>query len=93
MTGYTFIKSPWWAMPFEAMECATVSLMVVSFMSYASVLSTPATIVTLQGMYGGLYNGVGELMPTKILKLKPTDYNLDAKILSCINIFIFENNS
>ncbi|KAB7505011.1 Major facilitator superfamily domain-containing protein 6 [Armadillidium nasatum] len=59
LLGYTFIKSPWWAMPFEAMECATVSLMVVSFMSYASALSTPATIVTLQGMYGGLYNGVG----------------------------------
>ncbi|KAL7638054.1 UNVERIFIED_CONTAM: hypothetical protein RMT77_011679 [Armadillidium vulgare] len=59
LLGYTFIPGPWWAMPFEALECATVSLMVVSFMSYASVLSTPATIVTLQGMYGGLYNGVG----------------------------------
>ncbi|RXG53163.1 Major facilitator superfamily domain-containing protein 6-A [Armadillidium vulgare] len=56
---YTLISSPWWAMPFEALECVTVSLMVVSFMSYASVLSTPATVVTLQGMYGGLYNGVG----------------------------------
>ncbi|RXG51871.1 Major facilitator superfamily domain-containing protein 6-A [Armadillidium vulgare] len=59
LLGYTFIPGPWWAMPFEALECATVSLMVVSFMSYASVLSTPATVVTLQGMYGGLYNGVG----------------------------------
>lgn len=61
LTGYTFISSPWWVMPFEAMECATVSLMVVAFMSYASVLSTSSTVVTLQGMYGGLYNGVGEL--------------------------------
>ncbi|KAB7494425.1 hypothetical protein Anas_09473 [Armadillidium nasatum] len=28
-------------------------------MSYASDLATPATIVTLQSIYGGLYNGVG----------------------------------
>ncbi|KAB7499375.1 hypothetical protein Anas_02313 [Armadillidium nasatum] len=53
------ISSPWWAMPFEALECVTVSLMVVSFVSYAAVLSSPTTVVTLQGMYGGLYNGVG----------------------------------
>ncbi|RXG59495.1 Major facilitator superfamily domain-containing protein 6 [Armadillidium vulgare] len=59
LMGYTFISNPWWAMPFEAMECATVSLMVVSFMSYASDLATPSTIVTLQSIYGGLYNGVG----------------------------------
>lgn len=47
-------------MPFEALECFTVSLMVVAFVSYASVLATPTTIVTLQGLYGGLYNGVGK---------------------------------
>ena len=60
--GYTVIPSPWYAMIFEAMEGFTTSLMTVTFISYASVLSTPGTVVTLQGMLGGLYYGVGELI-------------------------------
>ena len=57
--GYSFITNPWWCMPFEALECFTVSLMSAAAVSYAADLATPATLATLQGVYGGLYYGVG----------------------------------
>ncbi|KAK8392898.1 hypothetical protein O3P69_013132 [Scylla paramamosain] len=59
MLGYSFITNPWWCMPFEALECFTVSLMSAAAVSYAADLATPATLATLQGVYGGLYYGVG----------------------------------
>lgn len=59
MMGYSFINNPWWCMPFEALECFTVSLMGAAAVSYAADLSTPATIATLQGVYGGIHYGVG----------------------------------
>ena len=33
--------------------------MIVAFVEYAGILATSSTVVTLQGMQGGLYNGVG----------------------------------
>ncbi|XP_042222971.1 major facilitator superfamily domain-containing protein 6-like [Homarus americanus] len=59
MMGYSFLTNPWWCMPFEALECFTVSLMGTAAVSYAAELSTPATIATLQGVYGGIHYGVG----------------------------------
>ncbi|MPC09824.1 Major facilitator superfamily domain-containing protein 6 [Portunus trituberculatus] len=59
MLGYSFITNPWWCMPFEALECFTVSLMSAAAVSYAADLATPATLTTLQGLYGGIYHGVG----------------------------------
>ncbi|XP_063872260.1 major facilitator superfamily domain-containing protein 6-B-like [Scylla paramamosain] len=59
MLGYSFITNPWWCMPFEALECFTVSLMSAAAVSYAADLATPATLATLQGLYGGIYHGVG----------------------------------
>lgn len=59
MMGYSFITNPWWSMPFEALECFTVSLMSAAAVSYAADLATPSTLATLQGMYGGIYYGVG----------------------------------
>nr|XP_053644364.1 major facilitator superfamily domain-containing protein 6-A-like [Cherax quadricarinatus]XP_053644365.1 major facilitator superfamily domain-containing protein 6-A-like [Cherax quadricarinatus] len=59
MFGYSFITNPWWVMPFEALECFTVSLMGAAAVSYAAALSTPSTIATLQGVYGGIHFGVG----------------------------------
>lgn len=47
-------------MPFEALECFTVSLMSAAAVSYAAELATPSTLATLQGMYGGLHYGVGK---------------------------------
>lgn len=58
--GYSFINDPWWCMPYEALECFTVSLMSAAAVSYAADLATPSTLATLQGMYGGLHYGVGE---------------------------------
>ncbi|XP_076031168.1 major facilitator superfamily domain-containing protein 6-like [Oratosquilla oratoria] len=57
--GYSGIYNPWWCMPFEALECFTVSLMSTAAVAYAAHLATPSTLVTLQGMYGGIHYGVG----------------------------------
>lgn len=62
MLGYSFITNPWWVMPFEALECFTVSLMGAAAVSYAAALSTPSTLATLQGVYGGIHFGVGRGM-------------------------------
>ena len=44
-------------MPFEMLECFTVSLISTASVSYAQELST---LGTLQGMHGGIHNGLGE---------------------------------
>ncbi|XP_042874834.1 major facilitator superfamily domain-containing protein 6-like isoform X2 [Penaeus japonicus] len=59
MLGYSLITNPWWSLPFEMLECFTVSLMSTAAVTYTADLSTPATIASLQGMYGGLHYGVG----------------------------------
>ncbi|CAL4196991.1 unnamed protein product [Meganyctiphanes norvegica] len=59
MLGYSFISNPWWAMPFELLECFTNSLLGTAAASYAGDMATPGTIATLQGLYGGLHHGVG----------------------------------
>lgn len=64
--GYSFITNPWWSMPFEALECFTVSLMSAAAVSYAADLATPSTLATLQGMYGGIYYGVGECFLSEV---------------------------
>ncbi|XP_069194850.1 major facilitator superfamily domain-containing protein 6 [Procambarus clarkii] len=62
MIGYSFLTNPWWCMPFEALECFTVSLMETAAVSYADDLSTPSTIATLQGLYGGIHYGCGRAL-------------------------------
>ncbi|ROT66551.1 hypothetical protein C7M84_015430 [Penaeus vannamei] len=59
MLGYSLITNPWWSLPFEMLECFTVSLMSTAAVTYTADLSTPATIASLQGMYGGIHYGVG----------------------------------
>ncbi|XP_045105276.1 major facilitator superfamily domain-containing protein 6-A-like isoform X2 [Portunus trituberculatus] len=59
LVGYSFITNPWWSIPFEALECFTVSLKTAAAVSYATELATSSTLATLQGLHGGLYHGVG----------------------------------
>nr|XP_053654664.1 major facilitator superfamily domain-containing protein 6-A-like [Cherax quadricarinatus] len=66
MIGYSYIQDPWWCLPFEALECFTVSLMDTASVSYGDTLATPSTIATLQGMYGGLHYGIGRALGSLI---------------------------
>ncbi|XP_069959872.1 major facilitator superfamily domain-containing protein 6-A-like [Cherax quadricarinatus] len=66
MIGYSYIQDPWWCLPFEALECFTVSLMDAACVSYGDALATPSTIATLQGMYGGLHYGIGRALGSLI---------------------------
>ena len=49
-------------MPFEALECFTVSLMSTTSTSYVGYLSSQSTVATMQGLQGGLHHGVGKLI-------------------------------
>lgn len=60
-TGYSLITNPWMAMPFEALESFTNSLLTVTSISYAGTLSNPSTVASMQGLLGGTYHGVGKL--------------------------------
>ncbi|RXG53143.1 Major facilitator superfamily domain-containing protein 6, partial [Armadillidium vulgare] len=57
--GYSLITNPWMAMPFEALESFTNSLLTVTSISYAGTLSNPSTVASMQGLLGGTYHGVG----------------------------------
>ncbi|KAF2367900.1 Major facilitator superfamily associated domain [Trinorchestia longiramus] len=57
--GYSLIYNPWMCMPFEALECFTVALLITAAITYTAELSTPTTTATLQGLMGGLHHGVG----------------------------------
>ncbi|KAK3883647.1 hypothetical protein Pcinc_012057 [Petrolisthes cinctipes] len=59
MIGYSYLTNPWWCMPFETLECFTVSLLGTAAVLYTDVLATPNTIATLQGMAMGIHHGIG----------------------------------
>lgn len=61
LTGYSYLTNPWWCMPFETLECFTVSLLGTAAVRYIDVLATPNTITTLQGMEMGIHHGIGSL--------------------------------
>lgn len=60
LLGYSLIYNPWLCLIFEAMECLTQSLCLTAAIMYAAKLSTPTTDTTVQGVFGGLYYGVGK---------------------------------
>ncbi|KAL7638051.1 UNVERIFIED_CONTAM: hypothetical protein RMT77_011676 [Armadillidium vulgare] len=58
--GYSVIKNPWIALPFEALESFTVSLLNVVTIEYAGKLSSPTTLASMQGLLSGTYLGIGK---------------------------------
>ncbi|XP_071542622.1 major facilitator superfamily domain-containing protein 6-like [Panulirus ornatus] len=58
--GYASIYDPVSALYFEALEGVTIALMLSTGMTYASELTTTKNIVSLQGLCGTLYHGVGK---------------------------------
>ncbi|XP_076033191.1 major facilitator superfamily domain-containing protein 6-like isoform X2 [Oratosquilla oratoria] len=59
LVGYSLIHNPWHVMPFEALECFSVSLVMAVSATYAAFLSGRDTVVTLQGLQQGFHYGVG----------------------------------
>lgn len=59
LVGYSVIYNPWYSLIFEAMECFTHSLCFTAAITYAAKLSSPTTDSTIQGIFGGLFYGVG----------------------------------
>ena len=49
-------------MPFEALECFTVALLVTAAVTYAAEVSSSTTTATVQGLMGGLHHGVGQFI-------------------------------
>ncbi|XP_076033185.1 major facilitator superfamily domain-containing protein 6-like protein A isoform X2 [Oratosquilla oratoria] len=59
LVGYSLIYNPWQVMPFEALECFSVSLVMAVSATYAAFLSGSDTVATLQGLQQGFHYGVG----------------------------------
>ena len=57
--GYSVIHSPWWCIPFEAMEAFTAHLMWVAAATYSAKLAPKGLMATVQSVVGGLHYGVG----------------------------------
>lgn len=62
LIGYSVIYNPWLSLIFEAMECLTHSLCFTAAVTYAARLSTVTTDTTIQGIFGGLFYGVGKCL-------------------------------
>nr|XP_022901331.1 uncharacterized protein LOC111414266 [Onthophagus taurus]XP_022901333.1 uncharacterized protein LOC111414266 [Onthophagus taurus]XP_022901334.1 uncharacterized protein LOC111414266 [Onthophagus taurus] len=60
LLGYSLIYNPWLALIFEGLECITQSLCFTAAVTYAARLSTQRTDTTIQGIFGGLFYGVGK---------------------------------
>ncbi|UYV60231.1 hypothetical protein LAZ67_1000499 [Cordylochernes scorpioides] len=57
--GYSYIRSPWWCIPFEGLEAFTYHLMWVAAATYSANLAPQNLLATIQGCVGGLHFGVG----------------------------------
>ena len=57
---YSFILSPIYVYPFEALEGLTMALMMTSAVTYVAKISTPTTIASVMGLMGAVFFGVGK---------------------------------
>ncbi|KAF0313534.1 Major facilitator superfamily domain-containing protein 6 [Amphibalanus amphitrite] len=57
--GYSYIRNPWLAFPFELLEVATTHLMWNSAATYAGQLAPPGLLATLTGFAGALHYSFG----------------------------------
>lgn len=59
LMGYSFIESPWWCFPFEAMESLSVHLMWVAAATYCALLAPKNLLATLIGVIGMAHFSIG----------------------------------
>lgn len=59
LMGYSFIESPWWCFPFEAMESLSVHLMWVAGATYCALLAPKNLLATLIGVIGMAHFSIG----------------------------------
>jgi MFS family permease len=57
---YSLLVNPWWVLPIEILNGFTFGMFYSSMTSYAAIISPPGTEATMQGLAGGLFEGVGE---------------------------------
>lgn len=58
-TGYSLVYNPSHILIFEALESISTSLSFVAAVTYAAKLSSVSTDGSVQGLFGGVYYGVG----------------------------------
>lgn len=52
--------NPWLSLVFQALESVTTGLVVTAAVTHAAKLATTATDSTVQGLFVGIYYGVGK---------------------------------
>ncbi|CAG7728467.1 unnamed protein product [Allacma fusca] len=58
--GYSYVLSPWWCFPFEALEAFTYHLMWAAAATYCSILAPKGLLATLMGVMGALHYSLGK---------------------------------
>merc|ERR1712130_613496 len=59
--GYSVLQNPWWVLPLELLHGLTFGAMYAAGIHYSSKLLPPELSATAQGLFGGVYNGIGPL--------------------------------
>ena len=58
---YSMLENPWYSLPIEILQGPTVALMFVSMVGYAYKIAPTGGEGTMQGVMGGVMEGIGEL--------------------------------
>jgi MFS family permease len=64
--GYSLLTSPFWCLPFEAMEAITNHLMWCAAATYCQMLVPEALTATMLGLLSGLNHGLGRVTGSMI---------------------------
>lgn len=56
---YSFLVNPWYVLPIEFLNGITFGLFYATMASYASIVAPAGTEATMQGIVGGIFEGVG----------------------------------
>lgn len=58
--GYYFMTDPWWTLALELLQGPAYAVFYAAMTSYARTVAYPGTEVTVQGLLGGTFEGLGE---------------------------------
>ena len=83
--GYSTIKNPLWAIPFEILEGITSGLLVAAAIVYGVKISSTHNMATLQGIIATVHYGIGKLFSKYLLE----KINFSYIISNCFRHFDF----
>lgn len=95
--AYSQLSNPWWVLPIELLQGLTFGAFYPAMASYASIAAPPGTEVTMQGLVGGSFEGlgmsVGGLLGGMAMQYKGGRYlffwaGIGALVSCCVHVFV-----